>query len=120
MADAGETLDKDQFVAFMEQFEWKSRDEMKEILRADFEYFDKDKSGLLDPTELTAILTQYGHEGLPEEEVNELISSFDKDGDGNINIDGIYFSNNSVICWFVVIQPRLFYVRNRSALAVNC
>lgn len=100
MADSGETIDKDQFIAFLEQFEWKSRDEMKEILRADFAYFDTDNSGLLELPELTAILTQYGHEGLPEEEVKELISSFDKDGNGNINIDGtcIYLFKISVIC----------------------
>ena len=95
VTDAGETLDKDRFVAFMELLEWKSKDEIKEELQADFQYFDKDNSGALDQTELTAILTQYGVEGLPEEEVKELIATFDKDGDEKISIEG-----NSFTCFF--------------------
>ena len=88
MADSGETLDKDQFVALMEQFEWRTREEIRESLRADFEFFDKDKSGVLEPSELMDIMTQYSAHAVPEADVNELISNFDRDGDGNINIDG--------------------------------
>ena len=72
----------------MEQFEWRSKEEIKESLRADFEFFDKNKSGVLEPSELMDIMTQYSAQGVAEADVNELISNFDKDGDGNINIDG--------------------------------
>ena len=73
----------------MEQFEWRSKEEIRESLRADFEFFDKNKSGVLEPSELMDILTQYSAQGVAEADVNELINNFDKDGDGNIDINGM-------------------------------
>ena len=88
VADKGETLDKDEFLQFVEGFDWKTEDTIKNELRKDFECFDKNKSGYLDQSELKDILTKYGVENLTDEEVAEFLDAIDKNSDGRINLDG--------------------------------
>ena len=61
----------------------------KEI-RAAFKIFDADSSGSISPEEMLAILTR------PEtgctlslEDATKIVSHFDKDGDGNLNLDEV-------------------------------
>lgn len=55
-----------------------------EDLRAAFRVFDKDGSGSLSATELRAVLTSMG-EKMTDEEVDEMLTEADVDGDGKIN-----------------------------------
>ena len=62
----------------------------KEKLESAFKAFDADSSGTLDAAELRKILLRTGGEdckGMTEEDAEELIEEFDKNGDGELSLD---------------------------------
>lgn len=66
----------------------KTRDPRTEILRA-FALFDTDHDGLIDIEDLKKVSKELGDD-LPLEELEVMISKFDKDKDGKINIDEFF------------------------------
>ena len=65
----------------------KRNEESEEELLDAFQVFDKDQNGFISSAELRHVMTNLG-EKLTEEEVDEMISEADKDGDGQINYKG--------------------------------
>ena len=65
--------------------------------------FDKDTKGYLTVDELRHIMTNLG-EKLGDDEVDEMISIVDADGNGLIDYEGNYISNGPGLCLSVVIR----------------
>lgn len=61
----------------------------KDILIAAFRLYDKDRKGFISPAELRDVMTNF-REKWTDEEVNEMISEADIDGDGQVNYEGMY------------------------------
>lgn len=57
-----------------------------QVLENAFAVFDADKSGSLSATELKDILTREGNNALSEADAQEIISTVDANGDGQLNI----------------------------------
>ncbi|CAF0786772.1 unnamed protein product [Brachionus calyciflorus] len=57
-----------------------------EEIRAAFDHFDKDKSGYISADELRMTLSKMG-KTFRKDEVDKMIKSIDKDGDGRISIN---------------------------------
>ena len=57
----------------------------QKYLKRTFEQFDKDGNGFISKEELLNVLTKDGSNLHAFDEINEIIESADKDGDGQIN-----------------------------------
>ena len=60
---------------------------LEEELREAFKVFDKDGNGFISTEELKQTMTTLG-ESLTEDEAEKMILIADKDGDGQVNLDG--------------------------------
>lgn len=78
-ADGSGTIDFAEFLTLMAR-KMKTKDSEAEILEA-FKVFDTDGSGKISPAELRKVMTKLG-EKLSDQEVEEMISEADMDGDG--------------------------------------
>ncbi|KAL8153707.1 hypothetical protein V2J09_011467 [Rumex salicifolius] len=58
----------------------------EEELKEAFKVFDKDQNGFISPTELRQVMMNLG-EKLTDEEVEQMITEADLDGDGLVNYD---------------------------------
>jgi len=76
-------LDFEEFCKFVTNALLVRLDDEKEIVRA-FNAFDKDGNGLIDASELQAVMSQAGTD-MNEQQIAQLISELDVDGDGNLN-----------------------------------
>jgi calmodulin len=66
-----------------------------EDLREAFKMFDRNGDDKICPKELRYVMTNLG-EKLTDDEVDEMIQTADKDGDGKVNYEGQYFPDS----WF--------------------
>ncbi|KAF3322887.1 calmodulin-like protein 11 [Carex littledalei] len=82
--DGNGTIEFHEFISLMAKklMETETDEEMKEA----FEVFDKDQNGLISPTELRNVMVNLG-EKLTDEEVAQMISEADLDGDGYVNYE---------------------------------
>ena len=64
-----------------------------DIERARFENFDSDNTGLLERGEIHAMMVQMGVECDPEY-VNAVLSKFDLDGDGSIDLKNLFWTEH--------------------------
>ena len=71
-----------EFITMISNKKSNSIDELKEA----FKVFDKDGSGSISAAELKHVMNNLG-EKLTDEEVDEMISEADVDGDGEINFE---------------------------------
>ena len=55
------------------------------------QYFDSDRNGYIDAKELGRVMLSLG-EQLSENELNEMISAGDRDGDGRVSFPGAPFA----------------------------
>ncbi|KAH0733762.1 hypothetical protein KY285_009469 [Solanum tuberosum] len=83
-ADGNGTIDFPEFLNLMAR-KMKDTDSEEELKEA-FRVFDKDQNGFISAAELRHVMTNLG-EKLTDEEVDEMISEADVDGDGQINYD---------------------------------
>ncbi|XP_066279450.1 calmodulin-like isoform X1 [Branchiostoma lanceolatum] len=87
--DGNGTIDFDEFVAIMSKIvkgdEGIPEDEEKELREA-FKLFDKAGNGYISASDLRQVLNCLGQD-LTEEEVDEMISEVDVDGDGRIDYE---------------------------------
>ncbi|KAG0249048.1 hypothetical protein BG011_009629 [Mortierella polycephala] len=83
-ADGNGTIDFPEFLTMMarKMVDTESEEEIKEA----FKVFDKDGNGYISAAELRHVLTNLG-ERLSDQEVDEMITEADVDGDGQINYD---------------------------------
>ncbi|KAF9186809.1 hypothetical protein BGZ51_001606 [Haplosporangium sp. Z 767] len=83
-ADGNGTIDFPEFLTMMarKMVDTESEEEIKEA----FKVFDKDGNGYISAAELRHVLTNLG-ERLNDQEVDEMITEADVDGDGQINYD---------------------------------
>lgn len=58
-------------------------------LRMAFAVFDEDNNGKLSKAEIAAILSRGGNKMLTEEEVAEVVETFDKNGDGMLSLEEV-------------------------------
>ncbi|XP_070538785.1 calmodulin-like isoform X2 [Ptychodera flava] len=80
--DGNGEIDFEEFLTMMAK---KLRDiDIDEEIRDAFRVFDKEGKGSITSKELKYVLTTYG-DTLPDEEVQEMLSEADTDGDGSIN-----------------------------------
>ena len=77
--------DAREYATMMDERQPPKEDSEEEILEA-FRIFDKDGNGFISAAELRHVLTNLG-ESITEEEVDEMISEADVDGDGQINYE---------------------------------
>lgn len=81
------TIELDEFFVMMEK-ELK-RTETEEDLRGAFKVFDRNGDELISINELRHILDDLG-EDLSDEEIKDMMSEADIDGDGYVNYEGIF------------------------------
>lgn len=84
-------IDKDgdghiDFDEFLEFFGGGPSDGGDESLRDAFDYYDLDRNGLISATELHSVLRKLG-EKCSLSDCRRMISSLDRDGDGNVNFE---------------------------------
>ena len=102
----------------------------EEEIREAFRVFDKDGNGFISAAELRHVMTNLG-EKLTDEEVDEMIREADIDGDGQVNYEGNYYINFTLISLnrlvmikFLVDSKNLNYqvkiIINGRTLAENC
>lgn len=82
--DGNGMIDFPEFLTLMAR-KMKDTDTEEEIREA-FKVFDKDGNGFISAVELRHIMTNLG-EKLTDEEVDEMLTEADPDGDGQINYD---------------------------------
>ena len=78
--DQNGTIDFDEFLVMMAR----CMDSDSDIIKEAFKVFDRDGNGFISSAELRHVVTSLG-EKLTDEEVDELITEVDVDGDGQIN-----------------------------------
>ena len=61
--------------------------DLQHELRLAFRVFDSDGDGLISASELRRVMTNLG-EVMTDEEVEEMMTSADEDGDGQVNYEG--------------------------------
>ena len=81
-ADGNGTLDFDEFCNLMARNIKEGNPEAE--LKEKFKLFDKDGNGLIDRDELKSVMQQLG-EKLSEDDIDEMITDADKNGDGMID-----------------------------------
>ena len=59
---------------------------MRLQLQADFEIFDTGGTGIIEADDLVHILSEEGRNAINKEEAKEIVNSFEKDANGQINI----------------------------------
>ena len=67
-----------------------SHTDMEAELRAAFDVFDTDKNGTISVEELRGLMKKVGVE-LTEDEVSQLVEEADKDGNGEIDCEFLFF-----------------------------
>ncbi|WOH08514.1 hypothetical protein DCAR_0727955 [Daucus carota subsp. sativus] len=83
-ADGNGTIE---FVEFFNLMSNKIKEiDVEEELKEAFKVFDKDQNGFISASELRHVMIDLG-EKLSEEEVEQMISEADLDGDGQVNYD---------------------------------
>ncbi|XP_030543443.1 calmodulin-like protein 11 isoform X2 [Rhodamnia argentea] len=77
-----------EFVKFLELKANNTKDatDVEEELKEAFKVFDKDQNGYISPSELRHVMINLG-EKLTEEEVQQMISEADLDGDGQVDFE---------------------------------
>ena len=88
-SDGNGTIDFNEFLTMMAR-KMKDTDTEDEIKEA-FKVFDKDGNGFISSSELKHVMTNLG-EKLSDEEIEEMIHEADKDGDGQVNYEGMSVS----------------------------
>jgi len=83
--DGNGTIDFQEFVAMMTKHMKSPHDEERE-LRDSFRVFDKNGDGFISAAELRQVMATLG-EHLSEEEIREMITEADVDGDGRVNYE---------------------------------
>ncbi|PKU71850.1 calmodulin-like [Dendrobium catenatum] len=81
-ADKNNAIDFPEFLNLMTS---KTKETEKELREA-FNIFDKDQDGFISAAELRQVMANLGQK-LSDEELNEMISQIDMDGDGQISYD---------------------------------
>ncbi|XP_060586358.1 uncharacterized protein LOC132742082 [Ruditapes philippinarum] len=84
--DYGDRLKKDDFLSIMTKVDWRSPEEVKEILKDDFRLFVENRP-VITEDEFIYILTREGREKITLDEAQQVVAKFDKDRDGNIQIE---------------------------------
>ncbi|XP_078160647.1 calmodulin-like 11 [Carex rostrata] len=82
--DGNGTIEFHEFISLMSRKLMETETEMDEEMKEAFKVFDKDQNGLISPTELRNVMMNLG-EKLSDEEVAQMISEADLDGDGYVN-----------------------------------
>lgn len=82
--DGNGTIDFAEFASMMHRKMEEDPSTAQEELKEAFRVFDKDGNGLISSAELRHIMTSLG-ERLTDEEVSEMISEADKNGDGQVD-----------------------------------
>lgn len=72
----------------------------EEEIREAFRVFDKDGNGFISAAELRHVMTNLG-EKLTDEEVDEMIREADIDGDGQVNYEGQYITQEKNEFFFI-------------------
>ena len=94
------TIDFPEFLTMMAR-KMKDTDSEEEIREA-FRVFDKDGNGFISAAELRHVMTNLG-EKLTDEEVDEMIREADIDGDGQVNYEGEFHTQQYSIYSTVLI-----------------
>ena len=81
------TLDFNEFITMVTTREEINQDPEEELKNA-FRVFDHDGNGLITPDVLRRIMKTLGQQTLTDEEVDDMISEADVNGDGQINYEG--------------------------------
>ena len=89
-ADGDGTINFPEFLTMMARKMSESNSESD--IREAFRVFDKDGDGLISAAELRAVMKNLG-EQLTDEEIDEMIHEADTDRDGQVNYEGIIYSN---------------------------
>ncbi len=82
-------VDYDEFIQMMTQTQLKPLN-AEEELRKTFKIFDIDGNGFISADEIKITMRHLG-ENLTDDEVNDMIKAADKNGDGKIDMNGMYF-----------------------------
>lgn len=68
-----------------------SHDELREAFKA----FDRNGDDIIDAAELRLVMSKLG-EQLTDAEIDEMIQTADRDGDGQVHYEGIYNNKSSI------------------------
>ncbi|XP_053400302.1 calcium vector protein-like isoform X2 [Mercenaria mercenaria] len=86
--DFGDKLTKDDFLSMMTKVDWKQADDVRDMLKEDFRLF-VDNRAVINEDEFIFILTREGRERLSLDEAKQVVAKFDKDHEGNIQIEDL-------------------------------
>ncbi|XP_045205690.1 calcium vector protein-like isoform X3 [Mercenaria mercenaria] len=84
----GDKLTKDDFLSMMTKVDWKQADDVRDMLKEDFRLF-VDNRAVINEDEFIFILTREGRERLSLDEAKQVVAKFDKDHEGNIQIEDL-------------------------------
>ncbi|XP_052792528.1 uncharacterized protein LOC128226610 [Mya arenaria] len=89
VSDLGDTVSKDEFLNMVAQLEWTQPEVTKRVLHGDFAMFIDKNSQTISDEELIHILTREGHETLTTEEAMLIVQRFDRDAQGDLDLQDL-------------------------------
>ncbi|KAH3841851.1 uncharacterized protein LOC127879713 [Dreissena polymorpha] len=84
LSDAG--LTKEEFLSLLARLEWRSPEEARRTLHQDFTMFIDNNAQTIADEEFVAILTREGGEKLTVDEANRIVSRFERDAQGDLDL----------------------------------